>query len=154
VADQEPGRKIIRPQFLMGQSTYQKENKPKIVFRTISNATNERSLITSTIPGMPAGNSLGVLESEKDGLIALAANLSVFVFDYLLRLRMTGTNVNWFILSELPVVKPAFIYGISKLAEVLTVNHICFAPYSDFPPSAWLTNPESRAELAPSSTPV
>mgnify|MGYP000910261971 CR=1 FL=1 len=144
-ADQEPGRRIIRPQFLMGQDTYQKANKPKIVFRTISNATNERSLIAAAIPGRPTGNSLGVLDSEVGGLIALAANLSTFVFDYLLRLRMTGTNVNWFIFSELPAVRPEYVSGISRIAEALAVNHISFAPYSNLPPSVWLINPESRA---------
>jgi hypothetical protein len=59
---------------------------------------------------------------------------------------MSGTNVNWFILSESPVICPDCATGIARIAAALSVTHITYALYSDLPPSAWLTTIESRAQ--------
>ena len=145
--EQIPGRRIIRPQFLMGQKTYAKSNHTKIVFRSIARSTDIRTMIGTAITGNPTGNSLGVLENTNGNSIALAGNLSSYVFDYLMRIRITGTNVNWFLLQELPVLLPSTLAEISRLAELLAVNHVAFAPFSKLLPSEWVTDPIRRRSL-------
>jgi hypothetical protein len=146
-ADQEPGRRIIRPQFLMGQSTYESKSRgAKLLFRDISNATNQRTFIGAVTPDWPAGNTTPVLAPSNGSIIDLGAVLTSLVSDYILRIRMTGTHLNYFVIEELPILAPAVVESLSRTAQALTVKHITFAPYSNLLPSAWLTNPESRAK--------
>jgi hypothetical protein len=150
-ADQDIGRKIIRPQFLMGQSDFGDRRKAKFVFRSIARSTDRRSMIGTAIPGFPTGNSLGVLEMNHGSPIQFAGFASSMTFDYLLRLRMTGTNVNWFLLSEIPVINPGKVQGINEISIRLAATHITYAPYSESYPSTWIVNPtdctKARAEL-------
>jgi hypothetical protein len=77
---------------------------------SIGSATNRRSLISSFIDGLPAGNSLGMLhvrdDSGHDGLLrtlTLAGVLNSFSFDAMLRHRLGGLNINSFVLAENPL---------------------------------------------------
>jgi len=151
-AEQESGRRIIRPQFLLGQKTYEsKSGGAKLLFRDISNATNQRTFIGAVTPDWPAGNTTPVLEPSKGSIIDLGAVLTSLVSDYILRIRMTGTHLNYFVVEELPILAPAVVESLSRAAQALTVQHIAFAQYSDLPPSAWITDSiarvRARAEL-------
>ena len=81
-----------------------------IGFRNIVNPNNARTFIATVIPVAAAGNSLPLLLLAKElaplsGI--LAANLSVFVFDYTTRLKIGSRNANWFAVEQLPVLPPA-----------------------------------------------
>lgn len=80
-------------------------------YRAISNPTNARTLIASVIPAYAAGNSLSLLLPENLTLKefslhapVLLANLNSMVLDYVTRIKMQWTNLNWYIVEQLPVI--------------------------------------------------
>jgi hypothetical protein len=78
-------------------------------FRGITNATNERSAIFSIVPKFGFGNSAPVmiLGIDKANLVScFQANLSSLVFDFVTRQKLGGTNFNFFIVKQLPVIPP------------------------------------------------
>lgn len=106
----------LRPLYLVAarewRSTALRRSRARIVLRALSNATNERTAIACLLPDVPCGNSLGVLEPRLLGDRPLrelawgAAVLGSLPFDWALRLRLGGTNLNGFVLADcvLPVL--------------------------------------------------
>ncbi len=76
-----------------------------LVYRMITNATNERTMVASIIPSYPCGNSLSIIEVEdlNKGMFLLAS-LNSITFDFFTRQTVGGTNFNHWILKQLPVV--------------------------------------------------
>jgi len=75
--------------------------------RLISNATNERTFVFSALPRVGPGNSIfTVFPQVQEGLAGLMANLSSFCFDYIVRQKMGGTNLNFFLVNQFPVLTP------------------------------------------------
>lgn len=78
-------------------------------FRNITNATNERTLLTGNIPWSGAGNSAPVIDYEKGRAIASAlvlANMNSLPLDWAARFSVGGVNMNFFIVKQLPVLPP------------------------------------------------
>ncbi|MGW5211175.1 Eco57I restriction-modification methylase domain-containing protein [Streptomyces sp. NPDC004051] len=77
-------------------------------WRSITNATNERTLIPAITPIAAVGNTLPLAlpNTHCTSSAALLANLSSFAADYVARQSVSGTHVNTFILHQLPVVTP------------------------------------------------
>lgn len=78
-------------------------------FASVSSPTNARTLIPAIIPFAGAGNSFAILlGGEKAGLYPfLCANLSSFIFDYIVRQKIGGMNLNFYLMRQLPVLPPA-----------------------------------------------
>jgi hypothetical protein len=78
-------------------------------WRGITNATNERTVIAGVIPKAGVGNSFPIaLVGTSASLVAcLTANLSSFVLDFVARCKIGGTNLNFFILEQLPILGPS-----------------------------------------------
>lgn len=80
--------------------------RARIVLRALSNATNARTAIACVLPDVPCGNSLGVLEPRLHTVTPLrelavgTAVLGSLAFDWALRLRLGGTNLNGFVLAD------------------------------------------------------
>ncbi len=103
--------KKILPQYLLDLNDYlkmQPERGAKIAYLAVGAATNTRSCIAAMIGDWPCGNAVPVFSTgiDKTGnpkyehLAALLACLNSFVFDFLLRMRLSANNLNWFILKE------------------------------------------------------
>jgi hypothetical protein len=79
----------------------------RLVFRDITNATNERTMLASVIPAWPCGNKVPLLAEEGQVSVAhqlaLCCVLNSFAYDFIVRNRITGINLNKFILDETPV---------------------------------------------------
>jgi hypothetical protein len=77
-------------------------------FRGITNATNERSFISTVVPRLAAGNSLPLLLTGWGALhiAALQANLASLSLDFVARQKIGGTNLNFFIVKQFPVLSP------------------------------------------------
>jgi len=123
------GNKQLEPRYLMGRKTYVNAesviHSTKLVFRSISNSTNSRSLIGTLIEDLPCGNSLAVLSASHAPL--LGALMNSFVVDWAMRQRIVGTNLNWFVMEELPTPSLSNHSLLRDLANSLLLTHIRFA---------------------------
>ena len=82
-----------------------------IVFRKISNSTNERTFVPSFV-SYPMGISASIIILYIDNVInasMLLAQMSSIVFDYFARQKMGGSNMANFITEQLPVLAPSQI---------------------------------------------
>ncbi len=78
-------------------------------FRGITNATNERTMVSGTISPSGVGNSAPVMTYEHSLAIASAlvlADLNSLPLDWAARLSVGGVNMNFFIVKQLPVLPP------------------------------------------------
>ncbi|MFH0947003.1 MAG: N-6 DNA methylase [Planctomycetota bacterium] len=99
---------------------------PRLAFRDVQNACNERTMIAALVPGFPCGNTLPTLTCG-DLLtdLALLPILSSYPLDRVLRLKMSQNHVNWFVVQELPLpreipqaVTDAMVLAAARLALV------------------------------------
>lgn len=80
---------------------------PRVGVRPIARTTDTRTVIASVVPGWPAGNSVGLLTPRDPAQVpVLAAVFGSLVSDAVFRIRQSGSNLNWFLLSEHPVPRP------------------------------------------------
>lgn len=78
-------------------------------FRDITNATNERTFLCSLFPFVGVGNTLPLIFSSNGhvrSIACLAANLSSLVLDYVARIKVGGTHMNFHYVKQLPVLPP------------------------------------------------
>lgn len=80
-----------------------------LLFRGIGYVgTNRRTLVVSVVPCVGAGNSApAIVLTEKKYAPGLIANLNAFVLDFLVRQNISGSNLNFFILKQIPVFSPS-----------------------------------------------
>ncbi|KAF5084981.1 putative DNA-binding domain protein [anaerobic digester metagenome] len=85
------------------------QNETFLVFRDITNSTNERTWVSSLIPYSGVGNKAPMLNSTfKKSIRSLKlANLNSLVFDFIARQKIGSTTMNFFIVKQLPVLPPS-----------------------------------------------
>jgi hypothetical protein len=79
-------------------------------WRDITNTTNERTVIASVLPRVGVGNSYPlflVSAAAAPALPCMAANMSAFVVDYVARQKVGGLHLNYFYVTQLPVLSPS-----------------------------------------------
>jgi hypothetical protein len=97
-----------------------------LVYRRISNATNERSFISTIVPRFGAGDPAPVMlisEGNTNHCLALVANLNALPYDYVVRQKVGGTHLDFFLVKQLPVLPPETYQrriGDETLAEWVT----------------------------------
>lgn len=78
-------------------------------FRSITRATDERTLVSDTTSIGGVGNSAPVMTYKQSQAIAsslVLANMNSLPFDWATRLSVGGVNLNYFIVKQLPVLPP------------------------------------------------
>ena len=103
--------KEIDPQYLMDLEVYSQSRASgsmKLGFLAIGSATNMRTMYCAALPDLPCGNSVGVLRPRpgRHGHVLLVPQLTSLLFDYVVRLRLTGLNLNFFVIDETPLPEP------------------------------------------------
>lgn len=138
------GGKGFEPQYIMGAHDFYeaaRENPGeiaafrglKIGFMAIGSATNIRSMFSSHIYDLPCGNAVPVFKVAQgvgQGL-GLVACLNGYSYDYALRARLGGINLNYFVVAETPVTAPLLWgQGKSALVRIASLNwaHLRYAP--------------------------
>jgi hypothetical protein len=91
----------------------------KIAFMAIGSATNHRSMYAASILGMPCGNSAPTLRCPEQLHLPLLAVLNSFVYDYALRARLGGNNLNHYILRDTPVPCPLELVDLAELTKIV-----------------------------------
>lgn len=119
----------------------------KLGFLGVGSATNVRSMIAACLGQYPCGNSVPTFHcSDPKIVLALTACLNSFVFDYLLRLRLVGNNLNYFILQECFLPRPELLLSdvtILEIAARLSWNEKHFAPAL----KGFLSAPQKSSQL-------
>lgn len=118
-------------------------------WRDITNATNERTIISGIIPAFASGDKyLLMFPQQSTALCAgLLACLNSFVVDFVARQKIGGTSFKLYLMFQLPILPPRF-YTELRLAFItpkvleLTYTSHSLAPFArdlghDGPPFAW-----------------
>jgi hypothetical protein len=80
-----------------------------LAFRRITRVTNERTFICSIVPKVGFGDSAFLMNSSIQNITLVAclcANLNSLAFDFIVRQKLGGNNLNFFIVKQLPVIPP------------------------------------------------
>ena len=102
------------------------------VFRGITNATNERSMITSLIPFVGVGNSAPIFLFDQIAptkCACLGANMACIPFDFTNRFKIGGTNLNFFIVKQFSVIPPNRYLQEEKRYIIPRVIELSFTAY-------------------------
>ena len=95
----------LEPQYLVAVDAAPRP-AARIVLRALSNATNERTAVACLLGDEPCGNSLGVLTPRAPTATPVrdcafvTGVLASLTWDWALRLRLGGTNLNRFVLAD------------------------------------------------------
>lgn len=132
-----------------------------LAFRDIVRTTDRRTLIAAAVPAVGMGNKIPVLlatnvDGYRRSAMYLLANLNSIILDYVTRQKVQSTNMNLYILEQLPVVPPdqyeSTYFGPKTAAEIvrdavleLTYTAHDMAPFAsdlgyDGPPFQWDEN--------------
>lgn len=126
-------------------------------FRGVTSSVVERTVISSVLPRTGVGNSAPLLltPARTTESAALLANLNAIVLDYAARTKIAGPNLNFFYMTQFPIIPPSD-YGqpdvdfiVPRVLE-LTYTAWDLKPFAedlgyDGPPFTW--DPERRAIL-------
>jgi hypothetical protein len=127
--------------------------------RDITNVGNERTVIGSAFPAVAVGNNLSIwlpsISIEAQRIAAFIANLASLTLDYVAKLKIGGTHLNFFIAKQIAFLPPS-AYRASDLAFIvprvleLIYTSDSMTPFArdlDFggPPFAW--DEDRRAQL-------
>ena len=109
---------------------YSTSRRSKIGFLSVGSGTNARSFYCALLPDLPCGNSVGTLRtgSEADTLLNLQWQLSSFLFDYVLRLRLVGLNLNYFVVEECPAHRGRGRQALTDLVANLSLSSKLSSP--------------------------
>jgi hypothetical protein len=131
----------------------------RLGFCDITGATNERSMLAALLPsGCAAGNKVPALAPREASPVPLAGLLSSFVWDYLVRLRIS-TTLNWTYVASCPTPTPGSIpAAVSRELAECVCRLSCTTPEladywnAVFPDQPWTydsaeRDPWTRAEL-------
>ncbi len=91
-----------------------------ICFRDVTNSTNMRTMVTCIIPYCATNHKTPNILCKKIPLllkIVLYSNLNSITLDYLVRLKMGGMSMGYFILKQLPIIPPE--YYTKELVEFI-----------------------------------
>ena len=114
--------KGLEPQYLMAVGAYagsESSGRPKLGFLAVGSGTNMRSMYCSILPDLPSGNSVATLRVDggTQRLLGLLQRMVTFVFDYVIRMKLTGVNLNYFVIDEAPLSEKS---GSSPLIQACT----------------------------------
>jgi hypothetical protein len=89
-------------------------------WRDITNAGNERTVISSVIPRSGVGHTLPLFVHEKPAYLAAAllGNVNSLVLDFVARQKVGGTHLTYGYLKQLPILPPS-AYTPSDLAFIV-----------------------------------
>ncbi len=131
--------KQIEPQYVMGAASYtmvrDREGQPKALrglklgFMAVGSATNSRSMIAGFVRDCPCGNAVPPLLPRRTTLgPAMGAVLDSFAFDFVMRCRLGGLNLNYFVIAESPLPNPSRVaQQVVTLASGAMICDVMFA---------------------------
>lgn len=85
-------------------------------FRNITNTTNERTMVASVFPLIAPVYSIRIMFRDRHDVYMafLLSNFNSFIFDFVTRQKMGGTNLSDYITCQLPVFSPTFYDDVCR----------------------------------------
>jgi len=132
--------KQIEPQFLMSREAFIEDNASiagyKIPVMNISSATNSRTVIAGFVKNVPCTHSLNPITLTNGSLVeylCVCSILNSFAYDYLIRFKMGGLNLSFFVLEEtvFPEISQNILNKIAFETARLVFLHPMFIPEWD-----------------------
>jgi hypothetical protein len=130
---------VIQPRYWVEAEEVQEKLRLKdwrrdwlIAFRDIASAKVLRTFVLTTIPLTAVGNKAPILLPRIDDprrIACLIANLSSLVFDYAVRQKVGGTNLNFFIVKQFPVLPPNRYSNIDQSFVVSRVVELTYTSW-------------------------
>jgi hypothetical protein len=106
---------VILPRYWIPEADYEDSQGGDwhLVQRTITNATNERTVISTIIPRAGAANSINTMEgpSAKESLL-LTSFFNSYALNFAARQKLSGSNLNWYVVWQLPVPNPDYLSNV------------------------------------------
>jgi hypothetical protein len=92
-------------------------------WRNICRTSDERTFIASAFAAVGTGHAilLAVSGQAAERNVCLLANLSTFVFDYIARQKLSGVNFTYFLIRQMPVIRPRSYDEISPWDTATTL---------------------------------
>jgi len=85
-----------------------------LAYKSVTAPSNMRTMIAAMVPACGVGNSMAMLLPEANGsgrygrwISLLLANLNCYAYDFVLRQKVQGQNLNWFIIEQSCVIAAA-----------------------------------------------
>jgi len=101
---------LVIPRYWVPESEYQKKHSGDwhMGLRTITRATDERTSISAILPKVGGADSLSVLKGPSpEESLTLISLLNSFALDYVLRQKLSGANLNYYMIWQLPIPEPS-----------------------------------------------
>ncbi len=125
----------IVPAFLLDVVAARSSSKwtpcPRLGYRRIARTTDVRTVIAAPITQFPAGDSLFFYRptpSQPTDAILLSGILNSFWYDFGIRIRLGGTNLSDFIMSESAIPKRPMAFGIKAQVAKMALRNVPDAP--------------------------
>ena len=100
------------------------ERKIVIAWRSLTSATNRRTMLATVLPLVPTCQSIQLLQLEdKRQMLHILALFNSIVFDYIVRLKMVGLDLTQTIVKQIPIP------SLERFDELIEIKGIT-APFS------------------------
>lgn len=99
-----------------------------IAFRDIARPTDVRTMIAAAVPFVGLGNTIPILIGDhlntyRQMTPCLIANFNSILLDYVVRQKVHGTHLNWYIVEQLPIIPPdryeTVLFGSKTAGEII-----------------------------------
>jgi hypothetical protein len=148
-ADHAPDS-IIFPRYWLKNNAH-KTDKCMIVFRNTCRSTDIRTGIFAVLSNVFVGNNAPIIINHNNSFekLLLLTNLSSFTFDYVVRNKIGGIALNFYILEQIPVIP---LYRFSKFIRKFIAPRVFELVYTawdlrEFADSVWNTVDSEFKEL-------
>ena len=90
-------------------------------WRDIARSTDERTLISTIIPRSAVSGKFPLILAPVKAWL-LGANLTSFVLDFSARQKIAGTSLAFFVIKQLPIIRPDAYSGVCAWANFSTIE--------------------------------
>lgn len=106
--DDIDGDEYPQPRFYVQEEVWKSLSKNfsgnyVIAWRSLTSATNKRTMLATILPFMPTCQSIQILQLPKKEMLHILALFNSVVFDYMVRLKMAGLDLTQTIIKQIPV---------------------------------------------------
>ena len=129
------------PQYLMAAENAGLEGghaRLRIGYRDVARSTDARTFMCAVLPSFPCGNKVPILQFAENRSVSIANSMALlgsFHFDWLVRRRLGGATLNWYVLAEAALPRVSDASGLLPSVKKLNLFPSLFAPFKAAQPT-------------------